>query len=136
MSKKIQLPGFGDRVLLAAGEDAHTGSHKLHALLDRIAKDEAPTLTRQETGSLRAVPFKRRRGQSEKRTYYANLTASAVELYHELRAQDASRSEDATIDIVRGEMAHLRPFSRETIKNALHRWRGWDAKRRQSNKLK
>jgi hypothetical protein len=33
-------------------------------------------------------------------------------------------------------MAHLRVFSRQTIKNALHRSRHWGTKRRQNNKLK
>jgi hypothetical protein len=66
VSKKLQLPNLSDRVVLAAGKDAHTGSHKLAELLDRIAQSEVPPLTREETGSLRDVHagrFKRRRGQ-------------------------------------------------------------------------
>src|SRR5262249_38607676 len=66
VSKKIQLPGFGDRVVLAAGEDAYTGSHKLDELLDGIAEEREPVLTEREKGSLRDVragKFKRKPGQ-------------------------------------------------------------------------
>jgi hypothetical protein len=55
VSKRIQLPRLGDRVVLAAGEDAHTGSHKLDALLDAITKGEQPALSLQELGTLRDV---------------------------------------------------------------------------------
>jgi hypothetical protein len=136
---KIQLPGFTNRVVLAAGEDAHTGSHKLDELLDRIARGEASLLTRQETGSLRDVmagKFRRKPGQSEKREYYGLLTQTAVELYHQMRAKDPSRSEDETINAVRAEMGDVCAPSFSKIKNELHRSRHWGAKRRQNNKLK
>ena len=57
---------FDDRVILAAGEDAATGSRKLDELIDRIAKGEERPLTPKEARSLdgvRAGKFKRRRGQ-------------------------------------------------------------------------
>jgi hypothetical protein len=136
---KLKLPGFGDRVVLAAGEDAHTGSHKLDELLDRIAEGREPLLTRQETGSLRDVlvgKFRRKPGQSEKREYSGLLTQTAVALYHQMRAKDKSRSEDETINAVRAEMGDVCAPSFSKIKNELHRWREWGAKRRQNKKLK
>jgi hypothetical protein len=101
VSKKTlyRLPGFGNRVVLAAGEDAHIGSHKLDTLLDRIAKDEAPALTRQETASLRAVPFKRQRGQHktnsrfEQSVYAHDLLMWLKQIRQVLKSHPAEKAE-------------------------------------------
>ena len=94
MSKKtlIQLPGFGDRVVLAAGEDAHTGSHKFDALLNRIAKGEEPLLTEQEKASLDDVlagKFKRKRGQhrSDRRRMQSVHAHALLQWLRQLRAE-------------------------------------------------
>ena len=102
MSKKklIDLPGFGDRVVLAAGEDAQTGSHKLDELLKRIARDEAPLLTEQEKGSLRDVgKFKRRRGQHksdsrlEQSVYAQDLLKWLKQIREVLKSHPAEKAE-------------------------------------------
>jgi hypothetical protein len=64
--RMVRMPKLSDRVVIAAGEDAATGSKKLGQLLDQIAKDLAPKLTPKETSSLRDVHdgrFKKKPGQ-------------------------------------------------------------------------
>jgi hypothetical protein len=51
----VRVPKLSDRVVIAVGEDAATGSRKLGELLDQIAKDLEPNLTSKETSSLRDV---------------------------------------------------------------------------------
>jgi uncharacterized protein YoaH (UPF0181 family) len=121
-----------DRVIIAAGEDAATGTKKLDELLDRIAAEEEPVLTPQETASLREVrsgKFKRKRGQSEKREYYGQLTQDAVERYHELRAQ-GRRGKDAIAAVI-AEYKHMHAsLTAEKLNNALHRSQHWPVKRK------
>ena len=84
---ELRFPNMrNNRVEIAAGEDAQTGTRKLDELLERIRNGEEPPLTAVETGSLLDIDkFKRRRGQSEKREYCRRITDEAVALYHELR---------------------------------------------------
>jgi hypothetical protein len=88
---KIRLPGFGDSVALAAGEDAHTGTKKLDELLERIhSGKEERLLTRQETGSLLDVrKFKRKRGQhkSDRRLWQSVLAQQLLTWLRALREQ-------------------------------------------------
>jgi len=63
---RLRIPSFGNRVVLAAGQDAHTGSSKLKQLLDSIEQGQEPPLTLAEYGSLsdiHAGKFKRGRGE-------------------------------------------------------------------------
>jgi hypothetical protein len=63
----LSIPSLGDRVVIAAGEDAATGSKKMAELLEQVAKDLAPGLTPNETATLSDYyagrRFKRRQGE-------------------------------------------------------------------------
>ena len=110
-----------NRVLMAASEDMARGTNKLAELLGRIAKDEEPALTAEETGTLRDVhagKFKRGRGQRRNDRRFDALVASQLRYEWLRKIKTRLQSDPAERDVKRerrgdydinqrvGEIAH------------------------------
>jgi hypothetical protein len=142
-----------NRVVIACGRAARTGdTRQLDRLLDQILTGKAAPLTATEQQTLRdyrAGKFNRKRGQSDKRSYHAELTHTAVKLVRRIkrerreelkiapgkRRQWGDDPEMRIIEEVRAIMGEDCAPDAETIRDELHRSRHASQNRRKFNKL-